>query len=83
MNNINPVTVTNFNDPEAASSQMDYRQCIKMVGEDAFDLHMTFPQILLDLADSSPESLALKDRIGKQTSNTIERLRLFREAQSA
>jgi hypothetical protein len=73
----------NFKDPEAAGSQMNYRQCIKMVGEDAFDLHMTFPQVLLDLADSSPESLALKAVIGKKTKDPIERLRLFREAKSA
>ncbi|MDX1694884.1 MAG: hypothetical protein R3208_14050 [Ketobacteraceae bacterium] len=69
-----------FRDPEAAGRTMNYRQCIKMVGEDAFDLHMTFPQLLLDLGDSAPRALAIKEEIGQQTQDPIERLKLFREA---
>lgn len=71
-----------YPDPEAVNRTMNYRQGIKMVGGDAFDLHLTFPQILLDLADSSPEGLTLKEKIGRQTKDPLERLRLFREARS-
>lgn len=71
-----------FSDPEAAGSNMDYRQCLRMVGEDTFDLHLKFPQSLLDLAHSSPTALAAKKVIGEQANDVFERLRLFREAMS-
>lgn len=68
-----------YPDPEAVNRTLNYRQGIKMVGEDAFDLHLTFPQILLALADSSPDGLELKEKIGQRTRDPLERLRLFME----
>jgi len=73
----------NYTDPEAAGSHMDYRQCLRMVGDDTFDLHLRFPQSLLDLAHSSPRALAIKAEIGKQTTDLFERLQLFRQAMEA
>ncbi|MCG8313815.1 MAG: hypothetical protein MI976_11410 [Pseudomonadales bacterium] len=72
-----------FRDPESAGKTMNFRQCIKMVGEDAFDLHMTFPQVLLDLGDSSPNALSIKNHIGEFTKDPVERLKLFREAKKS
>lgn len=69
-----------FNDPEAAGSHMNYRQCLRMVGDDCFDLHLKFPSSLLDLAHSSPQALQLKNAIGAKTNDPFERLKLFREA---
>jgi hypothetical protein len=58
----------------------DWRPAIKCVGQDYYNLHLTFPNILLDLAATSPEDLDLKDRIGLTVSDPLERLRLFRLA---
>jgi len=72
-----------FIDPEASKGGMDYRQCLRMVGDDCFDLHLRFPQPLLDLAHSSPDALLLKAAIGKETKDVFERLKLFREGMNA
>ncbi|EAR07575.1 hypothetical protein [Reinekea blandensis] len=67
-----------FPDPKAAG--LDYRQAVRFLGDNRFfNLHLTFPQVLLDLADTSRASLDLKDEIEKITSDPWERLRLFRE----
>ncbi len=42
-----------------------------------FALHLTFPRPLLDLADTSPEMLDAKRRIGERTKDPMERLRLL------
>lgn len=68
-----------FKDPEAVGHIMNYRQAIKMVGDDAFDLHLTFPQILLDLCNTTNDGLALKAQIETETRDPFERLKLFRE----
>jgi hypothetical protein len=72
-----------YADPEAAGAAMDFRQCLRMVGDDTYDLHLKFPQSLLDLAHSSPRALALKDKIGKETKDLFERLEMFRAAMEA
>ena len=58
----------------------DYRPAIKCVGQDYYNLHLTFPALLLDLSATSPEDLDLKDQIGLTVSDPLERLRLFRQA---
>lgn len=58
----------------------DWRPAIKCVGQDYYNLHLTFPNILLDLSATSPEDLDLKDQIGLTVSDPLERLRLFRLA---
>ena len=68
-----------YKDPE----RLKFRQCMHLSGEDAYDLHLKFPHILLDLAHSSPEALAAKNEIGIQTQCTFERLAMFRERMGA
>lgn len=69
-----------YKDPESSGKIMDYRQCIRMVGEDVFDLHLKFSTPMLDLAHSSPKALKIKNEIGQLTNDPIERLKLFRQA---
>ena len=57
----------------------DYRPALKCVGQDYYNLHLTFPNLLLDLSATSPEDLDLKDRIAAAVSDPLERLRLFRQ----
>ena len=59
---------------------LDWRPAIQCVGQHYYNLHLTFPDLLLDLAATSPEDLDLKDRIGADVSAPLERLRLFRYA---
>lgn len=62
---------------------LDWRPAMKSNGEDYFNLHLSFPEILLDLSATSPEDLDLKDRIGLTCSDPLERLRLFRSEKNA
>jgi len=59
---------------------LDWRPAMRSVGNEYYDLHLTFPNILLDLAATSPTDLDLKDAIGASTTDPFERLRQFREA---
>lgn len=61
-------------------TKLSWRPGISSVGGDYYDLHLTFPKILLDLSATSPDDLDLKDHIGQITRDPMERLRLFREA---
>lgn len=72
-----------FSDPEMPGKTQNYRQCLRMLGEDSFDLHLKFPQVLLDLANSSPKGLKIKAEICAKTRDPFERLRLLREALAA
>jgi hypothetical protein len=56
----------------------DWRPAIKSVGQDYYNLHLSFPKILLDLAATSPEDLDLKDLIGQSILDPIKRLEMFR-----
>jgi hypothetical protein len=61
----------------------NYRPGLRLVGDDCFDLFLTFPQTLLDLSgtDTSckPTDLEIKDQVAMQTKDPFERLKLFRE----
>jgi hypothetical protein len=57
-----------------------YRPAMRSVDNEYYNLHLTFPNILLDLSATSPEDLDLKDQIGLTVSDPLERLRLFRQA---
>lgn len=72
-----------YTDPELPGKTQHYRQCLRMLGDDAFDLHLKFPQVLLDLANSSPRGLKLKAQVCAKTKDPFERLRLLREALAA
>jgi len=54
-----------------------FRPAIRSIGDDYYNLHLTFPKSLLDLADTSPAALTLKDKIGRDTKDPIERLQVF------
>lgn len=68
-----------YKDPEAPGFDLQHRECMRMHAESSFDLHLKFPQPILDLAHSSPDALKIKNEIGKITKDPFERLRLFRE----
>jgi hypothetical protein len=57
---------------------LDWRPALKSVGPDYYNLHLSFPNILLDLSATSPQDLDLKERIGLITADPMERLKLFR-----
>ncbi len=69
-----------YKDPEAPGANMNYRECMRQYGKSTYDLYLKYPKILLDLAHSSAEALALKHEIGKKTREPLERLHLFAEA---
>lgn len=58
---------------------LPWRPGLRSVGNEYYNLYLSFPEMLLDLADTSPNNLDLKDKIGKETNNIFERLRRFRE----
>lgn len=64
-----------YKDPD----KLTFRQCIRQDGDNAYDLHLVFPQLLLDLAHTSADALTLKESIGKRISDPIERLHEFRK----
>jgi len=61
----------------------DYRPGIKSIGDDYYNVHLTFPDEILALADTQPKSLTLKDEIATVTSDPVERLQLFKERKRA
>jgi hypothetical protein len=64
-----------------------YRPGLRLVGDDCFDLFLTFSQTLLDLSatdtSAKPTDLEIKDQVAAQTNDPFERLRLFREMRNA
>lgn len=59
--------------------ELPWRPGLKSIGQDYYNLHLTFPRLLLDLAATSPSDLDLKDMISETVSDPLERLRLFRQ----
>ena len=57
-----------------------YREKIFVSGDDVYHHHLSFPPFLLNLANSSPDVLNLKDAIGKEEGNPFERMRLLSAA---
>lgn len=62
---------------------LPWRPALRSVGPDYYNLHLTFPTLLLDLAATSPEDLDLKDQVGALRTDPMERMRLFREHKEA
>ncbi len=60
---------------------LPYRPALKCVGQEYYDLHCTFPPLLLDLAATSPQDLDLKDELGARIEDPLARLRAFRHHQ--
>ena len=68
--------------PDAVTANLPWRPAMRSVGGDYYNLHLTFPRILLDLAATGTgggiADLDLKDEIGKRIADPLERLREFR-----
>ena len=60
-----------------------YRPAIRSTGDEYHHLHLTFPQALLDLADTSPAALSFKEIIGRGTHDPVERLNKLAQAMAA
>ena len=58
---------------------LPWRPALKSNGPDYYNLHLSFPNILLDLAATSPADLDLKESIRGKTKDVFEQLRLFRQ----
>ncbi len=56
---------------------LDWRPAIRSVASQYFALRLTFPRLLLALADTTPEGLALKARIARETADPLLRLERF------
>ena len=56
-----------------------YRPAIRSIGDDYYHLHLTFSDMLLNLADTSPEALTLKDKISRDVKDPRQRLARFAE----
>ena len=55
-----------------------WRPAIRSIGSHYYNLHLSFPDILLDLASTSPADLELKDQISTETTDPFKRLELLR-----
>ena len=58
---------------------LNYRQGMRIVHGKYYDLHLTFPQVVLDIASTSRAERAEKQRIEVQTNDVWERLRLLQD----
>ena len=56
-----------------------WRPGIRSVGNQFYDLHLTFPELVLNLASTSPDDLKLKEAIGKEVKDPMHRLELFKQ----
>ncbi|RFA24175.1 hypothetical protein CAI21_22545 [Alkalilimnicola ehrlichii] len=59
---------------------LPWRPAIRSVGDRYYNLHLSFPQMLLDTANTDPSILDLKEDISRRSNDFFERLRLFRTA---
>lgn len=59
---------------------LDWRPAIRSVGPDYYALRLSFPPLLLHLADTSPAGLARKTRIGGETADPLMRLARFAQS---
>ncbi len=58
---------------------LPWRPAIRSVGPQYYALRLTFPAAVLALADTTPEGLARKDRLGMELSDPLARLARFLE----
>lgn len=61
--------------------KLPYRPGLRAVGEDWYNLHLTFPPELMALADTS--MLPLKEQIAAQTIDPVKRIELFHAMKEA
>ncbi len=53
---------------------LPWRPAIRSVGPEYYGLRLTFPKVVLALADTTPEGLACKERLGAKLSDPLARL---------
>ena len=56
---------------------LPWRPAIRSVGHHYYALKLSFPPLVLALADTTPEGLARKERIGRETTNPLVRIARF------
>ncbi|HUW97646.1 MAG TPA: hypothetical protein VMV40_02230 [Acidiferrobacter sp.] len=61
--------------------KLSWRPAIRSVGEDYHALRLTFPRLVLALADTTPDGLSRKAAIDAQVSDPLTRLARFMEQQ--
>jgi hypothetical protein len=64
-------------DPD--TQNYNFRQCLRVKGNDFYDLHLTYPQVFNDLTNSNPDAVELKEQINKEETDTIKKLKMFGE----
>jgi len=57
-----------------------YRPAMRSVGPEYYQLHLTFPDLIMDLASTTPEDLVLKKRIEATISDPLQRLQALQAA---
>ncbi|KAF0190503.1 MAG: Uncharacterized protein FD165_2671 [Gammaproteobacteria bacterium] len=57
---------------------LPWRPALRSVGPEYYHLHLTFPDLILDLAATSPDDLMLKEAIAPMVRDPLERLQQFR-----
>ena len=60
--------------------EFDWRPAMRAVGDQYFNLHLSFPERVLDLANTDPAILDLKASIGLHERDPLARLELLKEA---
>lgn len=58
---------------------LNFRQCIRRNGQQAWDLYQVFPKVTLDLTNTKPKVLEMKKKISLITRDPMERLSLLQE----
>ncbi len=58
---------------------LPWRPAIRSVGPEYYGLRLTFPRMVLALADTTPEGLARKERLGAESSDPLARLARYLE----
>jgi hypothetical protein len=64
---------------EPLGAKLDFRQCLLVKGDNFYNLHLTWPQLISDLTNSNPTAVQLKERLNIETDDVMERVSLFRE----
>lgn len=61
------------------SKSQPYARCLRVNGESFRDYILSYPQLFLDLTDSTPNGIEIKEKTDKMTDDPMEKLALFRK----
>ncbi|MCP4747031.1 MAG: hypothetical protein GY874_12965 [Desulfobacteraceae bacterium] len=59
--------------------QLPFRPGLRGVNGKYYDLHLTFPEFVLDITSTDPGDLALKQQISEDTQDVFERVKMLRD----